>query len=73
MDENMTKAEILTLLNQKGYKVTEKLGGIEVVAEKRTPMYEFDYTEFVYKVLEGRVGTKKIHFLDPWTFTIECE
>lgn len=72
----MTKQEILNMLHNKGYKgnqIVVKNGGIEVLAEKRVPMYEFDYTEFVYKTLGGKVETKYIHMLDQWTFTIECE
>ncbi len=71
----MSKADIIALLLQKGFSKTqiiEKRGGIEVVAEKRIPMFEFDHTEFVYAILNNLVPQNKIHMLDPWTFTIEC-
>jgi hypothetical protein len=72
----MKKQEIIQLLKSKGFsdkQIIEKRGGVEVVAEKRVPMFEFDYNEFVFKTLDGRVAQNKIHFLDNWTFTIECE
>lgn len=74
----ISKAEIKKLLkgfylNPSTWQVTEKLGGIQVDAIRRTPMWEFDYQEFVFKTLEGKVPEAKIHMLDSWTFTIECE
>jgi hypothetical protein len=74
--QTMNKEQIIQLLKSKGYlhkNIVSKLGGIEVLAERRVPLYEFDYTEFVFKTLEGKVPEKKIHMLDPWTFTIECD
>lgn len=71
----MTKLEIINLLLAKGYDNIDasKRGGIEVQAARRIPIYEFDYHNFVFRILEGKVDKSKIHFLDPWTFSIECE
>lgn len=74
----MSKTEVVALLQRKGYgggdfKITPKDGGVQVEATKRIPNNEFDYNEFVYEVLEGKVAKDKVHFLDNWTFTIECE
>lgn len=72
----MSKSDIISLLLAKGFskkQIVEKRGGIEIVAEKRTPVFEFDYNEFVFDVLNNLIPTNKIHFLDPWTMTIECE
>jgi hypothetical protein len=72
----MTRAEIIQLLKDKGFKreqIELAKGGIYVKAEKRVPMYEFDYNEFFFKALDERVPSSKVHFLDPWTFSIECE
>lgn len=71
----MTKQEIIKVLKANGFtdkQITEKYGGIEVVAEKRVQMFEFDYREFV-EMFKGDVNKKYIHFLDNWTFMIECE
>lgn len=71
----MNKQEIIELLKSKGYtskQIIEKRGGIEIVAEKRVPIYEFDSRDF-FVMFEGKVDMKKIHMLDPWTVTIECE
>ena len=72
----MKKNEVLQVLRKHGFQdkhIEHKLGGILVNAEKRIPIYEFDYNEFVFRTLEGKVDESKIHFLDNWTFSIECE
>ena len=69
----MDRRRLLAFLQGKGYKAALTKGGIEVIAEKQVPLYEFDYKEFVYEVLEGKVEKEKVHMLDPWTFMIECE
>lgn len=70
----MNKEEVIRVLKSKGFtdkQIISKLGGVEVVAEKRVPVFEFDYNEFV-GMFDGNLDKRKVHFLDPWTFTIEC-
>lgn len=69
----LSKSDIIYILEKNGYRVQAKLGGVEVTAEKRTPMFEFDYWEFIRQFPTDQIDTKKIHMLDGWTFTIECE
>jgi len=69
----LNQEELSKLIVSWGYTVIPKQGGIEICAQRRTPMYEFDYWTFLRKFREGEIDTNKLHMLDPWTFTIECE
>lgn len=69
----MSKQEIIKTLKESGYEnITEKRGGIEVSAKYRNQVYEFDYHEFI-NIFGGKIDKSKIHMIDQWTFTIECE
>ena len=70
----MSKEEIIQLLKERGFhddQIISKFGGIEVIAEKRVPAFEFDYYEFL-RMFDGKLDEEKVHMLDPWTFTVEC-
>ena len=54
-----------------GYKITNKKGGLQLEVIKRIPMYEFDLRDFLLSF--PQFDKNKIHHLDPWTITIECE
>jgi len=70
----MNKHEITEVLKRHGFtdrQIVGKNGGIEVLAAKRISLYEFDYDEFV-GMFGGALDKSKVHFIDSWTFAIEC-
>jgi len=72
----MSKTKIYDILKRNGFsdkQIAYKSGGVEVTAKYRNQVYEFDYEDFLKMFRdEASFDESKFHWLDQWTFTIEC-